>query len=270
MYSFFLNYIFLFVLIYDLPAQYYPLSGARAAGIANAAVTISDEWALFHNIAGIASQNKVLTGVWYKNEYALKACRATSVHLTSPLLKGGFGAFVSKYGNEIYSITTISAGYAHKINFVSLGIKVNYVQVVIQDLGVGKNIVVDFGGIAELISSKLFFGATINNINQASIKHEVLPVLMNAGLSYRPNKKVLLSIEVQKDLLYKHTLKTGLEYSFLQNFSCRTGVTTNPFVNFFGLGFNNKIFKLDYALSKHSQLGYSHCISIIVIFNKQK
>ncbi len=270
MYSIFLNSLFLVLTINCLSAQNYNPSGARAAGMGNAVVTVSDEWSCFQNIAGLANQKKITSGLWYKTDYALRACRESSAHLVGPLLKGGLGISVYRYGNEVYSVNRISLGYAHKISFVSLGIKLNYVQVAMQDLGVGKTITIDFGGIAELIPSKLFFGATLNNLNQAIIKKELLPVTMKVGISYRPTKNVMLNTEVEKDLIYKPTIKVGLEYVILKKISLRTGINTHPFVNFFGVGFQTSIFQLDYALSKHVQLGYSHCLSLLVFFNKIK
>jgi hypothetical protein len=267
---YFFSSIFFMLSAPPLLAQFQEPCGARAAGMGNAVVTISDEWAPFHNIAGIATQKRLVAGLWYKNDYAVRAFQETSVHVVGTLLKGGFAASFYKFGNELYNVNRISAGYAHKISLVRLGIQVHYVQAAMENLGVRKNVVLDFGGITELVPTKLFFGANIFNLNQATLNGELLPVLMKAGLSYRPGKKVMLNAEVEKDVLYKPTVKAGLEYAVLEKFSVRTGINTRPFINFFGLGFQNKIFQLDYALTKHSQLGYSHRISILIFFNKLK
>jgi hypothetical protein len=267
---YFFSSIFLMLFTCRLAAQIHEPCGARAAGIGNAVVTVSDEWAPFHNIAGIAIQKRYVAGLWYKNDYAIRAYQETSLHVVGVLMKGGFAASFYKFGNEVYNINRISAGYAHRISLVSLGIQAHYVQVAMENLGVRKNIILDFGGIAELIPKRLFFGANIFNLNQATINGELLPVVMKAGLSYRPGKKVMLNGEVEKDVLYKPTVKAGLEYALLEKFRIRTGINTHPFINFFGAGFQNKTFQLDYALTKHTQLGYSHRISILVFFNKLK
>ncbi len=253
-----------------LCAQSYEPMGARAGGMAYATVAVSDEWSSFFNIAGIASQKKYAAGLVYKNDYALRAFRKTSFHLTGPLLKGGTAFSFFHSGNEFYSSNRLSIGYAHKIAMVSLGLQLHYVQVAMEGLGVHGNLLFDFGGIAELLPGKLFFGANVFNLNQAKLQEELLPVVMKAGLSYRPGKKLMLNGEVEKDLLYKATVKAGIEYALLDQFRIRTGITTHPFVNYFGTGFRNKILQVDYAVAVHTQLGYSHTVSLSLFFNRPK
>jgi hypothetical protein len=265
---YFFSSLFSVLSILSLFGQSNEPHGARASGMGNTAVTVSDEWAAFHNIAGAASQKRYAAGLWYKNDYALQALRETSLLFTGKLGKGGFSALFYRFGNEVYNTNCISAGYAHKINLVSLGLQFRYVQIEMEDLGIRRNVVLDFGGIAELVPSKLFFGANITNINQAKLNKELLPVIMKTGLSYRPGKKIMLNAEVEKDISYQPTVKAGMEYVPLKNFKLRTGINTHPFINFFGVGFQNHTFQLDYAISKHVQLGYSHNISVLIFFNK--
>ncbi|HSZ26340.1 MAG TPA: hypothetical protein VK766_11490, partial [Cytophagaceae bacterium] len=81
---------------------------------------------------------------------------------------------------------------------------------------------------------------------------------------------MMLNGEIEKDALYKPSVKAGLEYAIIEKVKIRTGINTRPFINYFGVGFQNQRFQLDYALSKHSSLGFSHCISIITFFNRSK
>ena len=270
MWNYFLSSLLLALSVHSISAQTNEACGARASGMGNAVVTVSDAWSSFHNIAGIATQKRYAVGLWYKNDYYLQAYKETSVHAVGALWKGAAVVSFYRFGNEKYNINCISIGYAHKINLVSLGLQAHYVQLAMEDLGVRKNLVLDFGGIAELVPSKLFFGATVSNLNQAKINNELLPVVMKAGLSYRSGKKIMLNSEVEKDILYKPSIKIGLEYAILEKFRIRTGINTNPFVNFFGVGFQNHSFQLDYALTKHLQLGYSNRISLLLFFNKSK
>src|ERR1700740_955060 len=125
--NYFLSGVFLALSVHYLPAQSNEPCGARASGMGNAAVTVSDEWSSFQNIAGIAVQKRFAAGMWYKNNYAIRAYQETSVHLTGALWKGGFAASFYKFGNEVYNINCISAGFAHKISLVSLGLQAHYV-----------------------------------------------------------------------------------------------------------------------------------------------
>ncbi len=268
MHYFYSGSIFFMLSTHFLCAQSHEPYGARAVGMGYATVTVADEWSSFFNIAGLASQKKYAAGLCYKNDYALRAFRKTSCHLAGPLCKGGAVLSFYRSGNDVCRTNRVSAGYAHKIGLVSLGLQLHYVQVAMEDLGVRRNLVFDFGGIAELLPGKLFFGANVFNVNQAKLKEELLPVVMKAGLSYRPGKKLMLNGEVEKDLLYKATVKAGIEYALLDKFRIRTGINTHPFVNYFGTGFQNKILQVDYAVAIHTQLGYSHVLSLSLFFNR--
>ncbi len=249
-----------------LCAQSNESSGARATGMGHAAVTLCDEWASFYNVAGLASQRTYGAGISYANAYAVQSFRKASVHLTGPLGKGGAAFSFYKSGNELYAFNRISFGYASKISLVRLGLQMHYVQASMEGQGVRKNLVLEFGGIAELLPERLFFGAAMYNFNQAKFQGELLPVVMKAGISYRPGKKLMLNGEVEKDLLYPVTTKLGLEYALLPKFSIRTGINTRPVVHFFGVGIQNHLLKLDYAISFHPSLGYAHRISLTFSF----
>jgi len=173
-------------------------------------------------------------------------------------------------GNEWFRFNKIALGYAHKINFVRLGVQLHYLQTTIEELGTRQTACLEFGGIAELIPNKIVFGANIFNLNQAKTEGELIPVAMKTGLSYRVETKVVLNAEIEKDLLYKPTIKFGLEYTVMKNLKIRTGIKTKPYLHFFGLGFQDVRIQIDYAMSRHPHLGYSHELSLGYRLNKQK
>lgn len=253
-----------------LRAQSTEYFGARAAGIGHTAITVSDEWSSYYNSAGLSTQKRMAVGLGYRNEYALASLKNVALVVAGPLFKGGAALSFYKSGTEVYNINRVSLAYAHKISLVSLGGQVHYVQMAIEGLSTRSNCVLEFGGIAELVPSRLFFGASIANLNQAKLAGELLPVMMKAGLSYRPIRVLMLNAEVEKDLLYHSTMKAGLEYALIPQFFLRTGINTNPFVNFFGTGFQNNRLKLDYAVGIHNRLGYAHKMSLSLFLIKQK
>jgi hypothetical protein len=265
---FFMQSILAMLIPYVVQAQAYESLGAKATGMGNAVATVSDEWSSFTNIAGIAVQKNYTIGLSYKSDYAIRMFRKGSFHLVGPFMKGGAVTSFYSSGNEVYRLNRISLGYAHKISLVSLGLQMHYIQTSMEGLGVRKQLVFEFGGIAALVPSKLFFGASVFNFNQAKMEEELLMVVMKAGLSYRPGKKVMLNGEIEKDLLYHSIVKVGMEYAVLENFRLRTGINTHPFVEYFGTGFRNKRLQLDYAISLHNQLGSTHQVSLLFFLIK--
>ncbi|HXA03093.1 MAG TPA: hypothetical protein VNW99_13955 [Cytophagaceae bacterium] len=239
--------------------------GARSAGIGNASVTITDSWAFFNNISGTSELKNMQASCTFQNRFGIKVLNTGAAVFIYPIKFGVSSLGLSKFGDSHYSVQKVSAGFGHKIGHVSLGIKADYLQVAIEELNTRRAFLLEFGGISE-ITKQLVFGAHVYNINQASLiggsKKEAVPVVMKAGLSYRPTKKLMLNVETQKDLNHKPSFKTGVEYFVVEKFCLRTGISTQSFMNFFGIGFNNQSLRIDYAFSSYAQLGISNELSL--------
>jgi hypothetical protein len=247
-------------------------AGARSSALGNASVTIADSWAFFNNISGTAALKSIQAGCTFQNRFSIKALTTGSAVFIYPLKFGVSSLGFSKFGDNHYSVQKFSVGFGHKIGYVSFGIKTDYLQVAIEELNTRRAFLLEFGGIAE-ITNQLVFGAHVYNINQASLiggtKKETVPVVMKAGLSYRPIQKLMMNVETQKDLNHKPSFKAGIEYFVVEKFCLRTGISTQSFISFFGIGFKNQSFRIDYSFSSHAQLGISNELSLSYRFRKK-
>jgi hypothetical protein len=244
--------------------------GARSAGLGHSSVTFNDSWAVFNNIAGIAALENACVGAAYEQKFNFKGFNTIAFAANMPTKFGNAGLGIYRFGDEIYNETRFNFGWAHRISFVSLGFQVEYFQVNIQDLGARRNLVLNFGGQAN-ITKELVFGAHIYNLNQAKLaeyKDERLPTVMKTGLSYKPIKQLFLAVEVLKDIERPVCYKFGVEYEIVKFLKLRTGLNVQPQVSYFGIGYQNTSFSLDYATTWHQQLGFSHTISLNFRFAK--
>lgn len=245
--------------------------GARALGLANASVTLADSWSLFNNPGGIASVKRSYINFAYDNRYGIPGMQSIATGLVYPTNYGSFGLSIHRFGDDLYSEHLVGFAYGHKISRVQLGVKANYVQIHADNAGAIGRLALEFGGIAEILP-QLSFGAHIYNFNQAKLapyQDERIPTVMKAGISYKPFQKLLLAIETEKDVDFKASIKTGLEYEIVKNLHLRTGISTNPSVNYFGIGFKPKRLQFDYALRTHPNLGLSHHVSLAFRFEKK-
>ncbi|WP_053337288.1 PorV/PorQ family protein [Microscilla marina] len=250
-----------------------PAMGGRAKGIANASVAVRDHWALFNNIGGLAGIKKYTGQIAYNNRFGIANFQTFALGITAPVKVGAAGLSVSRFGDNLYSEQRIGIGYSHQIKNVSLGGKVNYVQVSIQDLGSKGTLVFEFGGIARL-SKEVLFGAHIYNFNQGVFntalgEEEKLPVIMKAGISYQPLSALMINAETEKNIDLPATFKVGLEYEIVPQIYVRTGIQTQPMTNYFGVGFQPKRFHLNYALTTNNLLGISHHLSFTYQLGKK-
>lgn len=238
--------------------------GARSKGLGNSNSNLADEWSIFNNVGGISGVNNGLVIFGYDRYFGIDGFNKIAAGAIQPFRFGNVGLSVYSFGDELYNEQVVSAAFGNKVGFVRLGFKANYYQLSIDEFGTTGSLFFDFGGIVELIP-KLSFGAYISNFTLSKLNNSEktkLPVIMKAGLSYKPAKEVLLNLDLYKDIDYKPVIKAGIEYTIVKNFCLRTGINTNPFSSFFGAGLHLKRFKIDYAIGTHHFLGTSHQASV--------
>ncbi|MEO9869676.1 PorV/PorQ family protein [Ekhidna sp.] len=244
--------------------------GGRSAGMAGASLTLQDEFSLFNNIGGIGGIDAHTAFAAYQNRYGVSEFQVIGAGALYHSEIGNAGVGFYKFGDDIFSQQRIHLAIGNKIQMVSLGLGLDLLQYNISTIGTNQALAIQFGGIAE-ITPKMSFGAHIFNLNQAEISSETgekIPTIMKGGFSYRPSSELMLNIEVEKDLDFDEIIKAGLEYQIIENVFVRTGISTNPSLGAFGVGFHPKNFKLDYAFSNDSNLGNIHEVSLAYSFKK--
>lgn len=242
--------------------------GARSMGLGNAHTTVWDVWSIFNNIGALSRIDASQVAFAYDRRMNMNELSTVSAGAVLKGEKATFGLGVSSFGSELFSQRQIGIGFSNQLGIASLGLKVSYFQTSIEGFGRGASPLVEFGGVAEL-TPELFFGAHVYNVTRSKYGNnslERLPTVVKAGISYRPSEKVMVNIEAEKDILLEPLLKTGIEYNLLNRFWARAGMNTNPGKLFFGIGFKPPKFHIDYAMTQHPALGFTHHFSFNYLF----
>ena len=114
---------------------------------------------------------------------------------------------------------------------------------------------------------KLTLGAHIfNPIGVKLNEDENIPSIFKLGLRYDANEKVAIFTEGELESEQNAKLKFGLEYKIIKQLQLRTGFSTNPAKNSFGIGYTLNNMQLDIALNRHQLLGYSPQFSVSSTF----
>lgn len=265
----------LLYLFYSFPGMGtdHPPMGGRGFGLAGATVTLQDEWALFNNIGALRSLQHPMTFISFQNLYSIPALNHLGLGIAFPYKKEvTVGGSLYRFGDAYYNLFEGGIGIAHQIQKVSLGIKINYHQIAVQEMGVRRNIIVEFGGLAK-ISDRLYAGAHIYNLTQAKVSkepRELIPLIMKAGISFRPFEKLVLTAETEKWLTAKPLFKGAIEYSVIPKLKLRAGCSLKPDVFHAGIGFRDEKLSIDYGISTHPVLGLSQQLSLTYILKKKK
>jgi hypothetical protein len=244
--------------------------GARSSAMANSSVGLSDLWSVHHNQAGLARINKAEAGIYYENRFLIPELSLKGFAVALPAKSGVFGVSVSHFGFALYSETQAGLAYAQKLGEkVSAGVKLNYLNTFIGDNYGRRGVMTAEVGVQAELAPGLTLGAHIYNPARARLSHydnERVPTIMRLGLTYQVNEKALITAETQKDTDNKAVIKAGMEYRVVEQLYLRAGIATNPAMNTFGFGIYHKQFKIDFASSIHSVLGYSPMVSIQYAF----
>src|SRR6476661_2301164 len=179
--------------------------GARAAGLSNASVALGGEvWAMGNNVAGLGEVSAPAVGFYAENRYFSSALNVAALSVAlpmGPLLPGStasqpqrakngvVGLEAQRFGGRLYNETRLGLGYGYRFGLISLGGRVDVLQVSIEGLGSRRVVLGSLGGQVEVVPGRLTFGAALYNLNQArlaSYQDERVPTVLKAGLAFRP------------------------------------------------------------------------------------
>ncbi len=241
------------------------LAGARASGMAGAAVALYDFWSISHNQAGIANISNLTAGMYAENRFLQQELSLAAAAAIVPTPAGTFGISIIHFGSSLYSETKTGLTYARSFNDkLSAGLQINYMLTAIgQGYGNKGTATVETGIIYELLPN-IHIAAHIFNPTKASLKthshhniDEYISTIIRTGLTFLISQNVLVSIEIEKDIRHNPMPKIGLEYNPSEIISIRAGISNNPAMNAFGFGLNIGRMRVDMSASYHHVLGYS-------------
>jgi len=170
-----------------------------------------------------------------------------------------------RFGGQLYNETRVGAGYGYRFGQISLGGRVDVLQVTIEGLGSRRVLLGTLGGQIEIVPQRLSFGASLYNLNQAklaSYQTERVPTVLRAGLAYRPGAQVLLLVETEKDVERAANFKVGLEYRPMPVLAARIGLASLTEQASAGVGVLAGSFQIDYAAAFQQALGFSQHLSV--------
>ena len=238
--------------------------GAESAGMGGAVTASYSKSAVFNNISGITKIDNptLITGLQSKF-YGI--FNTVGLGLIYPLQNGQFGFSALRFGDKFYNEQQLSAAYAFDLEGISLGFKANLLQINSSGYGSFYTPILDFGVITQL-SQKIWLGGSVRNFTQSGIRsienEEKLTSELAIGISYQPLTKIKLNIDAVKAIEHPFSIRAGFEYALTNNLLIRTGITGLEQNYHFGASFHLKKITVDYALSTHSYLGFSHQLSI--------
>jgi len=244
-------------------------SGATPIGMGTAFVGLAEgSQSLFWNPAGLARAEGQSAGSSYFRPYGMEELGMTAMHLSSQTRFGAVGFGYQGYGDDLYSETGYTIGYARALfDRLYLGFAFRYMQVSAKGYGEDSAMGVDLG-ISTQIDPRLRIGMIATNINSPSISenNEAIPQIFAVGVAYRLRPDFRISFDLRKDIEFPLQFCTGLEYRPISLLALRLGGHNEPEQFSAGFGIRGpatlRALQLDYAFQTHRTLDSTHHFSI--------
>ena len=244
--------------------------GSRALTMGNADVALNDVYAYFHNPAGITKIKSTQIGLAYQNKFLLKEFQSQHLVMATPLGRGVISCGAYYFGYDQFRRISSGIGYAMPLfEKFSLGVQLNYHALRLpQNYLQSNRLTAEIGFMAQITDSWRM-GVSAYNLTQSKWSRNLddkITSTFKIGAAYTHQKSLLITLEMEKNLIEKLQLKGGLEYLFLDRFFLRLGASNQP-LNF-GLGFGAKWkkFQMDLGSNYHPNLGFSPHFSCIYSF----
>jgi len=232
-------------------------AGARSAGMAHASVALTDLWCFYHNQAGLAYIEALSLGFSHQAGY-IPEMDHQALALLVPVPSGALAGSYTQYGFKHYQESKTALAYGRYLakNF-SAGIQLDYFHTRISGIYGSAHQLTFEAGMHFRVNGQWSVGTHFFN-PLGAIKGgngELLPVIFRLGALWKPSAPLLMLVEVEKNLEKQAIPKLAAEYQLISNFCLRTGVSLNPALHFFGLGYARKGLQADLAFSFHPTLG---------------
>ena len=230
----------------------------------NTGIGFKDIYSAFSNQAGLAYLPAFSAAIAAEQRFLVSDIQSFSAAAALPTSSGTFGLTLNYYGFEDFNEQRVGLAYARKLfDKLSIGAQFLYLGTRIPEYGNKASFTFEAGLLMEIIKG-LSLGVHVYSPARISLlEDENLPTRLGLGLVYQPSSKVLINVEVEKDIDYKIRLKSGVEYQIVDPLYLRVGVATEPTLVSFGLGvqLKNSVY-IDFASSYHQVLGFTPAVGI--------
>lgn len=245
-----------------------PPAGSRSAGMAHASVALTDLWSVHHNQAGLAFAESPAVGFYHQGGYVREMDHQALVVLV-PVFSGAVATSCICYGYEHYQELKAGIAYGRLLAAnLAAGIQLDYfrtrfsgdfqdVDLVTFEAGVHLR-VNDHWSVATHVFNPLSY--------ESPRRNGYLPSVYRMGVLWAPYGQWTMLVEVEKRPRSALVSKVALEYELTPCFCLRSGLSLDPVLHCFGLGYAWSSFQADLAFSFHSLLGRLPNFSLSYVF----
>ena len=267
--KFFINIIFLLLVSIKCFGQSYAGAEFNSMGYSSSQTSFTS-FSLFSNPASLSENKIIQSGISYTPApFGIKELSTFHAAINFPSNFGSFAVGYSDYGFELYSEKKFLISYGRNIfNDFSIGASLIYNSISIASYGNSGIISFNLGALYSF-NKKIKIGGSIENITNSSYGqyNNQLDRSYWFGTSYIFSDELKLSAALSKYFSEREAFRIGCEYYLLNYLPLRCGYISEPVSFTFGIGINQGVLSVNYALLTHEVFELTHNLSISINFD---
>jgi hypothetical protein len=227
----------------------------------------TDVFSFSSNQGSLAQIKTSAFGVYGEKRFQLAETNMFSAVIVMPTQHGNFGFQADYFGYKNFNESQLGMAYARSLSSkLDIGIKFNYYSFRVPGYQNASAVNFEIGAIAHL-TEQLHAGIHFYNPaggNLSKTDHEKLGAIYKLGLGYEVSQSFLISAEIVKHEDLPVNVNAGVQYNFTKQFFARVGIASENESPYAGAGIFWNDLRLDVTASYHPQLGITPGLMLIV------
>ena len=191
--------------------------GARPISLNGAFTSIADNsQAIFYNPSGLGQMyDREIAFFYSPAPYGLTELAIAALAYAEPTQYGTFGVGIKTYGFELYKELNVLLSYGNSYKGkIFYGLNFNFYNLKIENYNSASSFGLDVGAMAYL-HKYVRWGFIAKNITGSKIgeSKEKIAQVYRTGFNFVPLQNINLVLEVEKDVKYPLSFRSGIEYS---------------------------------------------------------
>ena len=241
--------------------------GARSRALSNALVSVTDPWSTFHNQATLANYNRFSAGIFYESMYLIDELSLAAGTVVLPAVGGTLGLSFYQLGEGTYKESKAGLAYSKRLSKkLNAAVQFDYFHTRFPENEKGSSFPTFELGMSYQATRELTLGLhlfnPIKNGFRTQYQRQKTAAIIRFGGHYQFQDKALLALEIEKNSAQNAQIKSGLEFTPLENFAVRLGVSGRPLQLSAGIGYSFSKIVTNIGFSYHETLGITPSVAL--------
>ncbi len=237
--------------------NYYFYGGARPAAMSNA-VIMSPRLAYMQNQASLGWIDSSAITIYSMYQPQLPQLSVIAAQGRLPLLGGGMGLQVQRFGYDVYNENKIGLGYGKSLgDHFSAGVQFSYLYTHLNGPYESYHSLVAEAGLQANFGERWLFGVHIYNPTLSKTGDhvdETPETILRAGAGVFVTDEFLLTSEIEKHINQDINFRMGIDYQFEMGLNIQAGFQSQPKSFSAGAGYTFNRFTVQVAVTSNTYL----------------